>query len=145
MHFCAKSRSSPMRFVFGSCGNQKDSHNAMRHNCTVISHSHSSNGKPAGISRRWYPFEFLINTIARYDEIDVLKKMVSEGFNVDSQDEYGTTALHNACSNGNLWLFLAVCDCRDCVKLLVESGCHLLKNDAGNTALRTAFTLSSQG
>ncbi|KAK8818388.1 hypothetical protein WA556_006208 [Blastocystis sp. ATCC 50177/Nand II] len=71
---------------------------------------------------------------ARYDEIDVLKKMVSEGFNVDSQDEYGTTALHNACSNGNL----------DCVKLLVESGCHLLKNDAGNTALHRAVLLQQQ-
>ena len=42
------------------------------------------------------------NWLARYDEIDTLKEMVQAGFNVDSQDEYGTTALHNACANGNL-------------------------------------------
>lgn len=69
--------------------------------------------------------------------------MVSEGFNVDSQDEYGTTALHNACSNGHLWFLFVVCDYRECVKFLVESGCHLLKNDAGNTALRTLPILVS--
>lgn len=48
-------------------------------------------------------FHFILDDkIARYDEIDTLKEMIQAGFNVDSQDEYGTTALHNACANGNL-------------------------------------------
>lgn len=83
--------------------------------------------------------------VARYDEIDVLKKMVSEGFNVDSQDEYGTTALHNACSNGNMFGILRAVECSDCIQFLVQSGCHLLKNDAGNTPLRTHSFSSAHG
>ena len=38
--------------------------------------------------------------LARYDEIDTLREMLEQGFNVNSQDEFGTTALHNACANG---------------------------------------------
>lgn len=51
---------------------------------------------------RYRIYEFLLFIIARYDEIDTLKEMVQAGFNVDSQDEYGTTAMHNACANGNM-------------------------------------------
>lgn len=47
-----------------------------------------------------------VNWIARYDEIDTLRQLVQEGINVDSQDEYGTSALHNACANGNMWAIL---------------------------------------
>ena len=43
------------------------------------------------------------HAIARYDEIDTLREMVAQGFNVNSQDEFGTTALHNACANGYMY------------------------------------------
>ena len=50
----------------------------------------------------------LINWIARYDEIETLRQLVQEGINVDSQDEYGTSALHNACANGNMCAILII-------------------------------------
>ena len=43
--------------------------------------------------------------IARYDEIDVLQQMTLTGFDVNSQDQFGTTALHNASANGNMFEF----------------------------------------
>ena len=43
--------------------------------------------------------------IARYDEIDTLQQMTQQGFDVNSQDQFGTTALHNASANGNMFVF----------------------------------------
>ena len=43
--------------------------------------------------------------IARYDEIDTLQQMTQTGFDVNSQDQFGTTALHNASANGNMFVF----------------------------------------
>lgn len=40
--------------------------------------------------------------VARYDEIDTLKQLLADGFDINSKDEYGNTALHNAAANGNL-------------------------------------------
>ncbi len=47
----------------------------------------------------------LSHHIARYDEIDTLQQMTQKGFDVNSQDQFGTTALHNASANGNMFVF----------------------------------------
>ena len=81
----------------------------------------------------WY------NNIARFDEIDVLKELLSTGLDINSQDSFGTTALHNASTNGNLFDFFCLISFRVCVKFLIENGCKFLKNDSGNTPLRSNF------
>ena len=60
-----------------------------------------------------------------------MKELLSTGLDINSQDSFGTTALHNASTNGNL----------ECVKFLIENGCKFLKNDSGNTPLHRAVLL----
>ena len=49
----------------------------------------------------FYLYEFH-HFVARYDEIDTLKQLLAAGLDINSKDEYGNTALHNAAANGNL-------------------------------------------
>lgn len=42
--------------------------------------------------------------IARFDEIEVLQQLLQKGFDPNTQDQYGTSALHNAAANGNMYI-----------------------------------------
>ena len=51
-------------------------------------------------------FDSFYHSIARYDEIDTLKQLLATGFDINSKDEYGNIALHNAAANGNLFVLV---------------------------------------
>ena len=38
--------------------------------------------------------------------LDTLKQLLATGFDINSKDEYGNTALHNAAANGNLYVII---------------------------------------
>ena len=52
-----------------------------------------------------HSYRYSYHHVARYDEIDTLQQMTQTGFDVNSQDQFGTTALHNASANGNMFVF----------------------------------------
>ncbi|KAF8817845.1 hypothetical protein IE077_003622 [Cardiosporidium cionae] len=70
----------------------------------------------------------LIAAAGRSDILEV-RKLLSEGYNINAVDNYGYTPLHNAALNGNI----------DIVQYLVDKGCDINAVDNyGNTLLHRA-------
>ena len=68
--------------------------------------------------------------VCKSGNISKLKDLLRDNtINIDLQDKYGKTALHNACENGHL----------PCAELFVEKGANIdLRNYSGWTALHYA-------
>jgi hypothetical protein len=68
-------------------------------------------GYPKGIHRRITADSTCVMDVTCSGDVELLKKLVEEGANVDEADEEGRTALHFAAGYGEI----------DCVKVLIDA------------------------
>ena len=67
----------------------------------------------------------------RGDDLEIVKYLLENGADINAKDNYGTTALMKASSNGQL----------EIVQFLIENGADInIKNNEGKTALDVAAT-----